>query len=292
MNIEINRMEKEQYPFLLRQINRLPKSMDRIGQMPSDDHKFLCIVGSRRNTDYGKEACDKLLSGLKGYPIVIVSGLAIGIDSIAHESAIRHGIKTIAFPGSGLDHRVLYPAIHRRLAMKIVESGGAIVSPFARDQRGAEWTFPVRNRLMAGISHATLIVEAKRHSGTLITADYAAEFGRDIMTVPGSIFSDNSYGPHMLLRRGAIPVSTSADILEALGFRILRDQTESALPNFAEMSLNGDEKIIIDLLRSERLSTSQIIDKTGHSASHLSSIISELELRGLIAENDGVYRLS
>ena len=266
--------------------------MDLAGKLPSDDNKFLCVVGSRNHSEYGKDVCLKLISGLRGYPIVIVSGLAIGIDSLAHEAALSAGLTTIAFPGSGLSRETLYPSSRRELAMRILESGGALLSPFSSNQIATVWTFPTRNRLMAGSSHATLIIEAGRKSGTLITADYAAELHRDVLTVPGSIFSELSYGPHMLIRRGATPIASSADILQAFGFRVVRnDGMNQALPNFAEMALTPEQRTIVECLKIESLSSTDIIGKTGYSSTKFNTIISELELLGTIAESNGKYKI-
>jgi len=263
-----------------------------VGQLPSDDNKFLCVIGSRQNSNYGEDVCNKIIGGLRDYPIVIVSGLAIGIDSLSHKMALRVGLKAVAFPGSGLSEHALYPQCRRYLARKIFECGGAIVSPFPRDQPGAIWTFPVRNRLMAGMSHATLIIEAAQGSGTLITADYALGFNRDVLTVPGSIFSELSYGPHMLIRRGATPVTCAEDVLEALGFNINRtDNMTEALPNFAEMSLSNDQMTIVEILKRQSLGSSDLIEKTLFSSPKFSAIISELEIRGIVKEKEGQYSL-
>jgi len=286
--MQINKLPKSEYPFLLKQISSLPQTMDIIGQIPSDQNKFLCVIGSRIFSEYGRDVCRKLISGLRGYPIVIVSGLAIGIDSIAHESALDAGLTTISFPGSGLLPEVLYPMSSRDLAKRIVASGGALISSFEESQPSTLWTFPARNRLMAGISHATLIIEAKRGSGTLITAEYATQFGRDILAVPGSILQKSSYGPHMLLRRGATPITCSNDILEALGFGIDRkDGMNEALPNFAELSLSPEERTIVEYLKIESLSSSKLIEKTSFIPAKLNSIVSELELRGVVKTRNG-----
>ena len=197
--------------------------------MPKGDAKFLCVVGSRKYTDYGKEACQKLIAGLRGHNIVIVSGLALGIDGIAHRAALDAGLTTIAIPGSGLNPSVLYPSSNRQLAEKIIESGGALISEFEPMFKATTYSFPQRNRIMAGISHATLIIEAEIKSGTLITSRLATEYNRDVATVPGSIFSKTSEGPNMLLRLGATPVSSSAHILETLGFKIEEDKTTKEL---------------------------------------------------------------
>lgn len=290
--MKIDKITVEQYPFLLRQIKPLPPTMDLAGTLPSDDNKFLCVIGSRLNSNYGEDACQKIIRGLEGYPIVIVSGLAIGIDSLAHYTALEVGLRVIAFPGSGLSDEVLYPRSRRDLARRILDSGNALLSPFESNQRGDIWTFPVRNRLMAGMSHATLIIEAARGSGTLITADYAAEFARDILAVPGSIFADLSYGPHMLIRRGATPITCANDVLEALGFIVNRkDGMTDALPNFAEMSLSDDQRMIVENLKREPLSSSSLIEKTLFSSSQFNATMSELELRGIIKESEGQYFL-
>ncbi len=291
MRVEIRKLQKSEFPFLLRQISRLPDEMDIAGILPSDEYKFLCVIGSRNHSDYGRQACFQLIEGLQGYPVVIVSGLAIGIDSLAHEAAIKFGLKTIAFPGSGLSASVLYPPSGRNLAERIIQNGGAVISAFNMDQPGAHWTFPARNRLMAGMSHATLIIEAKEGSGTLLTADDAGEFSRDILTVPGSIFSDLSYGPHMLMRHGAITVTSSKDILEVLGFEATNANNQNLTLRLAHADLTESEKLIVNIIRYESLSASDIIEKTGLQSSAFNIAVSELELKDIISQSGGIYRI-
>jgi DNA processing protein len=286
------KITKNEYPYLLRQLEKLPESMDIAGALPSDEYTFLCVIGARRFSNYGKEVCEKLITGLAGYPIVIVSGLAIGIDSIAHEAALTAKLKTVAFPGSGLDDRSLYPACRRKLAKRILENEGALISPFKNDQVGTRWTFPVRNQLMAGISHATLIIESRKRSGTLITAKAAGEFNRTLLAVPGSIFSELSEGPHGLLRDGATAVTTSHDILEALELTTHSESTQQSLLNLQSLSLSEHEKQIIDSLRGELLSSTEILEKTGLNSSAFNIAASELELRGLLVNSGGRYRLA
>ena len=190
-----------EYPTLIKQMALQPKFLECAGALPpGDSYKYLCVVGARNFSEYGRDVCKSLISGLRNYPIVIVSGLALGIDSIAHETALQVGLKTIAFPGSGLAKEVIYPKSHLRLAERIVKSGNTLLSSFDHNQIGMNWTFPVRNQLMAALSHATLIIEGKKGSGTLLTAKYANDLGRDVLIVPGSIFSDLSYGPHLLYK--------------------------------------------------------------------------------------------
>lgn len=272
------------YPHLLKQILGLPKQLYIRGEMPSDEYTFLTIVGSRRYTEYGKEAVEVLIKSLAGLPVVVVSGLAFGIDAIAHKAALSAGLKTVAVPGSGLSPDVLYPASNHGLANMIVEAGGALVSPFENDTVGAPWTFPVRNRIMAGMSHATLVIEAEIKSGTLITSKHATEFNRNVFAVPGSIFSKQSAGPHMLIRLGATPITTGDELIEALGFKI-----EQKKITFEHKDLSADEIKLLTVLENP-LSREELIFKMNSDASAVNSLISLLEIKGLIQETMGEFR--
>ena len=180
-------------PEPLLHIPQAPKRLLIRGTFPDiSKYKFLTVVGSRNYTSYGEDACRTLIAGLKGYPVVIVSGLANGIDRISHEAALDTGLITVSFPGSGLDDTVLYPKAQYQLAMQILHSGGALVSEFENDFKSTLWSFIQRNRLMAGLSHATLVIEAKHKSGSRVTAKLATDYNRDVLAVPGSIFSENS----------------------------------------------------------------------------------------------------
>lgn len=280
----IRTLSLDEFPLLLREMGNPPKKLYLRGTLPSPEHILLTIVGSRRYSDYGKEATEMLIEALVGLPVVIVSGLAFGIDAIAHRAALKNGLKTIAVPGSGLGDDSLYPAANRELAREIVEFGGALVSPFENDVKAAMWTFPVRNRIMAGISHATLVIEADIKSGTLITSKYATEFNRNVFTVPGSIFSQQSSGPHMLIRLGATPITCGSELVEALGFKpdIKRETRDYS-------DLSEDEAKIIEALASP-LSRDALFDLLDMETSKASSLISLLELKGLIEEKLGEFR--
>ncbi len=321
--MEIQTITPEKYPELLKQIQPKPGHLDVAGMIPSDDHLFLCVVGSRTHSPYGREACRKIILGLQGQPVVIVSGMAIGIDSLAHETALEAGLKTVAFPGSGLSPEVLYPPSRRNLAERIIASGGALISPFSKDQTGAIWTFPTRNRLMAGMSHATLIVEGRKGSGTLGTATYATELNRNVLIVPGSIFSELSYGPLMLMKEGATPVTSAEEVLEELSFsedrlakvarsperlaatladikkhelaRLAGSVTKNPVApvqlDLSKFSLSPEEKIIAEHLKNGPLSATDLIEKTSWSSSLLSITISELEMKNLVFQDGGSYRM-
>ena len=268
------------FPETLRNIPNPPESLRIRGTMPPVGTKYLCVIGARKSTEYGKQACRELISGLKGYPICIVSGLALGIDSMAHELAIEYGLCTISFPGSGLNWNILYPPSKIPVAKKILESGGAILSRFADNMSATKWTFPKRNALMAGISHTTLIIEARVKSGTLITADYALSFGRDLMVVPGSIFSNTSYASNLLFSRGAAPAASSKEILEMLGF-----DTREKVP-VDSASLSPEENSIYERLASP-IKRDDLIREMELPAGYLNSILVDMEMRGIISEREG-----
>lgn len=285
---QMGTLTKKQFPPLLSEIPDAPKQLYYRGTLPDwNANKFLCIVGSRKYSGYGKEVCEQLIAGLSGYPVVVVSGLALGIDSIAHKAALKAGLKTIAVPGSGLDWNVLYPASHINLAKEIINAGGALLSEFAHDFKATPYSFPQRNRIMAGMSHAILVIEAEKKSGTLITSRLGTEYNRDVLTVPGSIFSAGSSGPHMLIRLGATPITSPAELLEALGFK--KDEKETTKRDYSQCSSN--EKALLELL-AEPLTRDELIHRSGMNASEANSTLSILEIKGFIKESLGEIRLT
>lgn len=287
MEHKIKMLGQNEFPKRLREISDPPKKLYIRGVPPPEDYKYLCVVGARKYSEYGKQAVEKLIAGLRGYPVVIVSGLALGIDSIAHRAALDAGLKTIAVPGSGLDPKVLYPASHLRLAEKIVASGGCLLSEFEPMFRPTSYSFPQRNRIMAGLSDAVLVVEAELKSGTLITSKFATEYNRDVLTIPGSIFSRTSAGPHMLLRLGAIPITSFAELLEALGFDGKLGLKPAAV-NYDDCS--PDEKKVIAFL-SEPASRDELIQSLGIPTSEANVLLGMMEIKGLIMESLGEIRL-
>lgn len=243
--------------------------------------KFITVVGSRNYTSYGRGVCESLIRGLAGYPVTIVSGMALGMDSIAHRAALDVGLPTIAFPGSGLDWNVLYPARHHGLAQEILDAGCALISEFPNDTRGAHWTFPRRNRLKAGISDMVLIIEAEEKSGTLITARLGVEYNKIVGAIPGAITSPNSKGTNWLLRLGAVPITESKDILQELGL------TERPTADVAEyLMLNDDEERVLAAL-SEPKTKEQILAELNLDPVSANVIFSTLEIKGAIRESLG-----
>lgn len=189
----------------------IPESLYIIGTLPPPEHKRIVIVGSRRPSHYGTMATKKIINELQGLPITIISGLALGIDALVHESALNVGLHTIALPGSGLSPKVLYPRTNTKLAERIVDQCGALLSQW-ETQPAAPWTFPVRNRTMAAIADMVIIIEATKDSGTMITARYATELGVPLGAVPGNIDTLLAQGPNMLLKTGAHCITSGEDI--------------------------------------------------------------------------------
>jgi DNA processing protein len=283
------------FPESFRQMPDPPKQIFIEGELPclpagtaAPEFKFLTVVGSRRYSKYGQEVCDELIAGLANYPIAIVSGLAIGIDTIAHKAALRNRLLTIAFPGSGLDRTVIHPSSNKRLADEIVASGGALISELEPEQPAGIHTFPRRNRLMAAMADAVLIIEAGEKSGTLITARLALDYNKEVLVVPGSIFNPGSKGTNELIRQGATPITKSADILEVLGFK--QDEEEAQGKLFDNLSAN--EQKIVDLLQVEPLPRDELMLLLGLTASDANTALALLEIKGLIKETLGEIRLA
>ncbi len=285
--MEIKEFTKEYWPEGLEEIPEPPKKLYILGNFPDEDLIFLSIVGSRKFTSYGREVCEKLIEGLKGYPICIVSGFAMGIDSIAHKKALEVGLKTLVFPGSGLSKEAIYPKTNVKLMDEVLNKGGAFISEFEDDFKATSWSFPMRNRLMAGISKAVLIIEAEEKSGTMITARLATEYNKDVLVVPGNIFSPNSKGTNKLLKLGATPITSSIDLLEALGFDI-SDEKEKQQNLFEDLST--DEKKVISLLREPK-ERDILIKEMKMPVNEANALLSVMEIKDLIKEELGEIKI-
>lgn len=283
LEYSIRELKAAEFPPLLKEIPQPPKQLWSVGPLPAPELKLLAVVGSRQYTSYGKQVVDHLLAGLTGTNIGIVSGLALGIDALAHEAALRHQLYTIAVPGSGLSSSVLYPATNRRLARKIIDAGGGLLSELPPDTKAAQWTFPQRNRIMAGMSHATLLIEAGEKSGTLITARMAADYNRELLAVPGSIFSTTSLGTHQFIKLGAVPVTSAEDILETLQL-----EAPTANTNTDALHLSEREQQVITALR-EPLDKDTLIRTLDLSISEANILFMHMELQGYITCENNLY---
>ncbi len=277
-----------EFPPLLREIPQPPTTLTYRGTLPTPDLPLLAVVGSRQYTTYGKQVVNYLIDGLRDYQVGIVSGLALGIDSLAHEAALRNNLYTLAIPGSGLQDDVLYPRAHVRLATRILECNGGLLSEFAPDFKATKWSFIERNRLMAGITHATLVIEATEQSGTLTTALMCVDYNRELLVVPGNIFSATSKGPHLFMKIGATPVTCTQDIVDALKLTETTPGQKASL--FAPpTNLSPLEGNILKALR-EPTDTNTLATLLSLPASELNITLMHLELKGFIASEHGIYR--
>jgi DNA processing protein len=286
MAIPARQLAPSEFPTLLKEITDPPETLYIKGALPDEEARFLCVVGSRKATAYGRSSCSALIEALAGYPVVIVSGLALGIDAEAHRAALRAGLSTLAVPGSGLGERVLYPRSNYGLAQEILKHGGALISEFPDDHKARPENFPQRNRIMAGLSHAVLIIEAELRSGTLITARLATEYNREVLAVEGPIFSPTSEGTHLLIKTGATPVHSADDILEV--FNIQPDDTQELNLD----TLSPDEQKIAMLLSETPLAREELARALKMKIQDLSVALSTLDLKGVIKEEMGVVRLA
>jgi DNA processing protein len=284
MPFPIRQLTKEEYPELLREIPQQPDALYIRGVMPSSDAVYLCVVGSRSCTPYGRRMCAQLIAGLAQYPIVIVSGLALGMDAEAHKAALDVGLPTVAVLPSSLDEKSLYPSANRALAHRILARGGALISETLEPYKAALHDFPKRNRIAAGMSRAALIIEAGEKSGTLITARLALDYNREVLGVPHELDKETGKGVNRLLREGATLVRNSDDILTVLGFEPKVDPLQGVLPT----DLSDPEfKILTALTDGGRSVRDELIEEAEISAQDANIALSSLLIRGLFVERLG-----
>ncbi len=282
MTFPLRQLRPKDFPPLLQEIFDPPASLYIRGVLPPPETVYLCVVGSRACTTYGRRMTQKLIAGLRGYPVAIVSGLAIGLDSEAHKAAMDVGLPTLAIMPSGLQDDIIYPAQNRVLAKQILKSGGALISENEPDFKAMLHSFAQRNRIAAGMSTATLIVEAGEKSGTLITAKLALNYNREVLCVPHELGRETGAGVNTLIREGATLVRSSEDILQALGFKVEEKLEQPPLPT----DLNESEIKIMQAL-TEAMVRDELIEAASLSAQDANIGLSSLLIRGLITERLG-----
>ncbi len=270
-------LQRRRFPPLLRAIFDPPPRLYLRGEAQDDvlAKPAVSIVGARACSPYGAQVARRLGRELAAAGLVVVSGLARGIDGEAHRGALEAGGLTVAILGCGIDRD--YPAAHAELARKIRERG-LVVSEYEPGVEPAPWRFPARNRVIAGLGAATVVVEARERSGALITADLALEEGRDVLAVPGEITSSLSAGTNALLKLGAAPCTCADDVLELFGLT----QEEPAAPVVGETAAA--------VLAALPAAADDLVGATGLDAPTVAVALAELELSGLASEGDGVYR--
>ncbi|KKR75845.1 MAG: Transcriptional regulator, MarR family [Parcubacteria group bacterium GW2011_GWE2_40_8] len=259
-------IKPQNFPALLKEISDPPEELRAIGELPSDESLFIGVVGSRRFTTYGKEVCNKIVRELKNpeAEVVIVSGLAIGIDGIAHQAALDAGLRTIA-----------------------VGPGGCLLSELDWNEPAGTHTFPRRNRIIAGLCHGVVVIEAASKSGTLITARLALDYGRDVFAVPGSIFSANSSGTNNLIKEGATPITDGKDILKFYGISGEVGETSANL----SFDFSPAEQKVLNAL-TEPIEKDELLRKLKIPMAEASSLLMEMELKGVIKQSGGEIYLT
>jgi len=270
------------YPALLREIDASPPVLYLKGALSEADQFALAVVGTRNVDNYGQQVTERLATELARGQVSVVSGLALGIDALAHNAALEAGGRTIAVLACGLD--IVYPAKNAKLARRIVESGqGALLSEYPLGVQPESGNFPARNRIISGLSQGVLVVEAGEQSGALITADFALKQGREVFAVPGNIFSSRNLGSNRLIRDGARPVLEINDILEALNLFMLPQQMEAqlALPE------NAEERDLLALLGHEPMHIDELIISADLPAPTVTATLMMLELKGLVKAVSG-----
>lgn len=300
-NIDFEKLEKEyfdqgisflsqfspQYPKSLLNISDSPIGLfvkGDVGLLDMSNRHYIAVVGTRKTTNYGIGAVSKIVGELGNLPIVIVSGMALGIDTVAHMSALKNNLKTIAVLGCGIN--IIYPKENISIYNEILAKGGAIISEFLPNQTVVKGLFVSRNRIISGLCEGICIIEGEIKSGSMITAKYALDQGKDVFAVPGLITNLYSSGPNELLRSGAIPLISGTDILDHIGITIRSKSQES------NTNLEGKEKVIFDLLKIQDMSMDEMSKRTAWGIVDVSTILTNLEILGIAkTSGNGMYSL-
>lgn len=280
-DVKVLTWEDADYPARLREIDQPPPVLFVRGNLTLEDEWSVAVVGTRRITPYGWQVADELSAFLVHHGLTVVSGLARGVDRVAHESALKAGGRTIAVLGSGVDR--IYPPEHQKLAERIIAQG-AVVSDYSLGTQPESVNFPPRNRIISGLSRAVVVVEAGDESGALITATFAAEQGRDVFAVPGSIYAPQSKGANRLIRDGAHPLSRFEDILEALDLEKVQEYRS------ARLALPADpvEARLLQVLAGEPQHVDEICAQSGLPIEQVSATLTLMELKGMVRQAGGM----
>lgn len=276
LGIQLLALGDVQYPQLLSEISDPPVLLYYRGSLPKPDAVMIAAIGTRKITTYGRSVVPQIIPPLVNAGIIIVSGMAYGVDALAHRQAIEAQKPTIAVLGCGLDEKSLYPKEHVVLADEIINTGGCLFSEYSPGTPGFKQNFIARNRIISGLCMGTLIVECSLKSGSLITAQYALEQNRRVYAIPGPIYANESRGPNNLLKMGAQPVTEAADILQDLNI-IHELEIETVLA-----ATTPTEAMLLGILTSSPLSSDELVKQTGLEPAVVSTTLSFLEMKGAI----------
>lgn len=276
-------LHDKNYPTLLKQIYDPPFCLFVRGKLNNDGYN-LAVVGTRKFTRYGKQVTEELIHELAQSGITIVSGLAFGIDSIAHETTVKAQGKTIAVLGSGINRAHIYPSAHRELSEKIIKNNGALISEYPPGTVPNIYTFPRRNRIIAGMSLGTLVIEAAEKSGALITAECAVENGREVFAIPQNITSGTSIGPHNLIKTGAKLVTNAQDIIDTLDLHDIAQYVTNTeiLPD------SPIEAELLHILTKEPIHVDQITKQSKLSSREINATLVLMEMKGKVKNLGGM----
>ncbi|HOW91798.1 MAG TPA: DNA-processing protein DprA [Anaerolineaceae bacterium] len=269
------------YPRRLKEIDQSPPVLFIRGTINVEDDWAVAVVGTRRVTPYGRQVADEIGRFLAQNGVTVVSGLARGVDAIAHQSALQAGGRTFAVLGSGVD--VIYPPEHRKLAAEIIQQG-AVISDYPVGTQPDGVNFPPRNRIISGLSLATVVVEAGEKSGALITAEFAVDQGRDVFAVPGSILAAQSQGTNRLIEQGARPLLKMSEILESLKLEQIPEKQQTRKLN----PMSKEEQRLLEQLSSEPVHIDQLCELTGLPITNVSATLTMMELKGFVTQVGGM----
>lgn len=283
-NIKIATVEDKEYPRLLKEIYNPPYIIYYKGRLDAGNEFNIAVVGARKYTAYGKMAAENIVEDLARSNLTIVSGLALGIDALAHAAALKGGGRALAVLGSGLDKANIYPSSNRYLAEKILASGGALVSEFSPGTPPLRHHFPQRNRIISGMSLGVLVIEAGEKSGSLITVNFALEQNREVFAVPGSIFSETSKGTNEIIKKGARVVTSANDIIEALDLA----QITAYIDNKKIIPETPEEEELIAHLTKEPTHINELVHLTKLDTNVINSTLTIMEMKGMVKNIGGM----
>jgi DNA processing protein len=284
----------EHYPARLKNCTDAPYLFYYQGDNNFNKTKMLSIVGTRNMNSYGRDVVKKLVSELAPYNVSIISGLAFGIDTAAHEFALDYGLHTIAVMGSGFGH--IYPTVNRKLAARIVECGGALISEFPYNTLPDRTNFPQRNRIIAGMSDATLVAQSSRKGGSIITALIANSYNRDVFAATGSLFDPSYEGCHELIRTNIAAIVSSGELLaDMMGWREQTSHQSKGVQTSLFVTLSNDEELLVNFIQEtgQRSIDEIVTGCSNFTPSRIAALLLGLELRGVVVCLPGkVYRVS
>ncbi len=281
--LSVIKIHDSAYPRRLKEIHSPPKLLYIKGVLPVYTNLALAVVGTRKTSPYGRAITPTLVGALARAGVLIVSGLALGIDALAHQAALDAGGQTIAVLGCGLD--AVYPVANWQLANEIVSRGGALISEYPPGTPPLKQHFPARNRIISGLSRGVLVIEGSEDSGSLITAKFAVDQNRDVLAVPGNIMSKTSTGPNNLIKMGAKAVTSAEDVLAALDLELAGQYRE----NSTIIPTSPDEELLLKCINHEPVHIDEIIQKSKLNTSIINSTLTMMEMKGFVRHLGGMY---